>query len=130
MVNYVLAGEILAPLEDVTVKEPLDYVELRNLGKFSQFKITVSGLTSQDRGNQSQPVLCWTDQDGKLRYINGPAHKLGHFLMLKTSILTEDISTLRFWLCLCVCVCVCVCERARLRACVSLSESVFVYMSL
>lgn len=49
----------------VTVNESSLSVDIRDLFKFSEYRIVVSGFTSKGDGDQSE-VRAWTDEDGKL----------------------------------------------------------------
>ena len=49
----------------VTVNDSSLSVDIRDLLKFSEYRIVVSGFTSIGDGDQSE-VRTWTDEDGKL----------------------------------------------------------------
>ena len=49
----------------VTVNDSSLLVDIRDLLKFSEYRIVVSGFTSKGNGDQSE-VRAWTDEDGKL----------------------------------------------------------------
>ena len=49
----------------VTVNDSSLSVDIRDLLKFSEYRIVVSGFTSKGDGDQSE-VRAWTDEDGKL----------------------------------------------------------------
>lgn len=48
----------------VTVNATSLSVDIVGLVKFSEYRIMVSGFTSQGSGNQSE-ITCWTGEDGK-----------------------------------------------------------------
>ena len=51
----------------VTVNGSSLSVDIRDLLKFSEYRILVSGFTSKGDGDQSE-VRAWTDEDGKLSF--------------------------------------------------------------
>jgi len=48
----------------VTVNETSLSLDIRDLLKFSEYRILVSSFNSKDDGNQSE-IRCWTDEDSK-----------------------------------------------------------------
>ena len=48
----------------VTVNETSLSVDIRDLLKFAEYRILVSGFNSKGDGNQSE-IRCWTDEDSK-----------------------------------------------------------------
>ena len=63
-VEYHKVGRAKRSVTMETVNDTSLSVHLRDLDKFSEYRIMVRGFTSRGEGNQSE-IKCWTDEDGK-----------------------------------------------------------------
>ena len=63
-VEYHKVGRAKRSVTMETLNVTSSSVDLQELVKFTEYRITVSGFTSKGDGNQSE-IRCWTDEDGR-----------------------------------------------------------------